>query len=145
MGEKADLILYTKGEEQIKIHSLVLFVRCKDIFNEIIEENDSKKILSWPNISKNVAKSFFKFLYSGKLELELESPQEFQEVQYLCKNYPSLKTWVSFIENINFTDFGGFIDENDELPVLEGGATQNLSQLLELLEEDKTEDSTSIR
>ena len=62
-GDQSDLTIYCREEEKLKAHSLVLFVRCKEMLNEIIVENDSQKILTWPNISKHVAKSFLRFLY----------------------------------------------------------------------------------
>ena len=62
-GDQSDLTIYCREEEKLKAHSLVLFVRCKEMLNEIIVENDSQKILTWPNVSKHVAKSFLRFLY----------------------------------------------------------------------------------
>ena len=146
-GDRADVTIYARNEFELKAHSLVLFVRCKEALSEMIEENQSKRILSWANVSKHVAKSFLKYLYSGKLELELESPQDYQDAQYLCKSYPKLKTWVSFITNIKCPDNGGFFDseqENEEKIKDNSeelhGPTQNLDQLLELLDDEKEED-----
>ena len=62
-GDQSDLTIYCREEEKLNAHWLVLFVRCKEMLNEIIVENDSKKILTWPNVSKHVAKSFLRFLY----------------------------------------------------------------------------------
>ena len=146
-GDRADITIYARNEFELKAHSLVLFVRCKEALNEIIEENQSKRILSWANVSKNVAKSFLKYIYSGKLEIELESPQDYEDAQCLCKNYPKLKTWVTFITNIKCPDNGGFFDSeqedeeeiNDNADELQG-PTQNLDQLLELLDDEEEED-----
>ena len=148
-GERSDVTIFVRDEKVLKAHSLVLFVRCKAIMNDLVEENDSKQMISWPNVSKEVARSFLRYLYSGILELELETPEDFKDAEYLSQTYPTLKPWVEFVQSIKRPDFGGFIEEveenagdvanENEKPIL--SATQNLSRLLGLLEDDDDDEA----
>ena len=65
-GEYADIDIFARDEEKIAAHSLVLHVRCPKMIKLGIYENE-KQIISCPEVSAYVLRSFLKLLYTGKL------------------------------------------------------------------------------
>ena len=65
-GEHSDITVFAREEEKLTAHSLVLQVRCPKLLLLAIFENDNR-IISIPEVSAYVLKSFLKLLYTGKL------------------------------------------------------------------------------
>ena len=66
----------------------------------VTHTNDNiQKILQWTDISTNVARSFFSFLYSGKLNLDLETFEEWNEAKILGEIY-DFKLWRCYVESL---------------------------------------------
>ena len=61
-GSKTDLVIYARDEEAVHAHSLVIFTRCKRLFDNVIVENGQKQVISLPEVSKNVVTAFLKYL-----------------------------------------------------------------------------------
>ena len=59
-GLRTDLTIYCREEEAVQAHFLVIFARCQTMLEDVIEENNDKKVLSVPEVSKNVMKSFLR-------------------------------------------------------------------------------------
>jgi hypothetical protein len=66
----SDITVFVKDEHKIPAHSLVLYVQCPDILDDvIIEESDtskSKKMLMWLEYSYEATLAFLKLIYSGQ-------------------------------------------------------------------------------
>ncbi len=148
-GEKSDLTIYTRDEEKLQAHSLVLFARCKSLLDDVILQG-TESFLSIPEVSKNVMTSFLRYLYSGRVYLVLDSDQDLQDAFYLSEKFPKLVHWRNSIRN---QDLRGFIEEDEDVEASDHGdkinleASQNLSNLLEILEEhaeDDTQDEKSL-
>ena len=84
---------------------------------------------------------FLRTYFSGKLELELETPSDLTEAKSLSQSYPKLKAWTSFIESITTSDLErGFLqnpegdteEEEVEEKAIIGEATQNMAFALEV-------------
>ena len=61
-GSKTDLVIYARDEVAVHAHSLVIFTRCKRLFDNVIVENGQKQVISLPEVSKNVVTAFLKYL-----------------------------------------------------------------------------------
>ena len=57
---------------------------------------------------------FLRTYFSGKLELELETPSDLTEAKSLSQSYPKLKAWTSFIESITTSDLERGFLQNPE-------------------------------
>ena len=80
----------------------MILARCKDVLDEVVSGNVGEipwKILQWSNISINVAIGFLNFLYSGVLDLELKSFEEWEQAKLIGQKY-GLDLWISFIESL---------------------------------------------
>lgn len=65
----SDVTIFSKDEHEIPAHTLVFYVQCPDILNDIIEESNSfksKKIIMWLEYSYEACLAFLKFIYSGQ-------------------------------------------------------------------------------
>ena len=95
-----------KGGDIIRVHSLVLVARCREIINEVFEVEGTKCHERWSHLSKNVVYSFLSYLYCGSIEIELQTPEDIESAKYFVKNYPNLNSWRTFINFIidNDTD-----------------------------------------
>lgn len=145
-GSKSDLIIYVRGEEMIQAHELVLMARCSNLLDGIIEEaGNDKKILSIPEVSKNVMMSFLKYLYGGQVYLVLEDEQDLEDAKYLAKLCPQLEHWKTSISDQSLRGFISDSEENSEnqqqrFEESKLIASQNLSNLLNILEEENSEE-----
>ena len=101
-GEHSDITIILNGDERIHAHFLVLFARCKEICDQIIEANGSKYLEIWSHLSKKVVLSFLSYLYCGKLDLELDTSDDLDAARYFNHAYPNLEIWRSYrLENYN--------------------------------------------
>merc|ERR1712004_145251 len=77
-----------------------------------------------------------KLLYTGRLYVTLRNESDIQDVKYLASTFPQVDQWRVFVENINNPSFAGFMElsEDDAEPEI---ASQNLSGLLDILEEEE--------
>ena len=135
-GEKSDVIIYARDEEEIKAHTLVLHVGCPKLLRDSMLENDTQ-IITCPEASAYILKSFIRLLYTGRLYVTLRNEQDIQDAKYLAKRFPRVEQWRKFVENINNPLFAGFL-EQEEAETEAEIASQNLSGLLEVLEEEMT-------
>ena len=83
---------------------MVLLARCKEMLNNVTQVKDGeiiRKTIQWTNISKKVAMSFLKYLYSGVLELDLESYsfEEWEEARSIGQIY-EMELWNYLIESL---------------------------------------------
>lgn len=101
------MLIYARGEKVIKAHFLVIFARCRNLLDELIEEN-KQKIVYCPEVSKSVMEAFLKFVYSGQVEFALETEQDLIDAQFLAQKFPNLKSWVRAVKN---PEYGGFIQD----------------------------------
>lgn len=66
----SDLTIYAKDEHEIPAHTLVFYVQCPDILDDVItEESDkckSKKMLMWLEYSYEACLAFLELIYSGQ-------------------------------------------------------------------------------
>jgi len=88
------------GSEKIKAHYLVLVARCKIDPDEVLEANGHKYLERWSHLSKRVVKSFLSYLYSGKVDLNLNSNEDFESAKYFYQNYGHLEGWKLYIKSI---------------------------------------------
>ena len=134
-GEKSDVTIYARDEEEIKAHSLVLHVRCPKMLRSSMLENDAK-IISCPEVSAYILRSFLKLLYTGRLYVTLRNESDIQDAKYLASTFPQVDQWRVFVENINNPSFAGFMELSEDDAEAEI-ASQNLSGLLDILEEEE--------
>ncbi len=81
---------------------MVFWVRCKQALDEVVRANvgeTSWNILQWSTISVNVATGFLIYLYSGVLDLELKSFDEWKQAKLIGQKY-DLDMWNNFIESL---------------------------------------------
>ena len=89
-----DVEVHTRDQDDcIRCHSLVLLARCKDILDEVTTETcrtrdgiSSKKIISWPSVSKEAAETFMLYLYSGKVAT-VETKSAYDGLLMLSRKY----------------------------------------------------------
>ena len=93
------------GGHIIRVHSLVLFARCREIIDEIFEVDGTKCHERWSHLSMSVVSSFISYLYCGSIEIQLETHEDIETAKYFVKNYPNLNSWKTFIN---------FIIDNDD-------------------------------
>ena len=74
LGEDSDVRILVKGEE-INVHHLVLTARCKEISNEVFCANGRKYHERWSHLQKPVVEAFVSYLYTGIIDVELDSSQ----------------------------------------------------------------------
>ena len=139
-GDKSDVLIYARDEEEIKVHALVLHVRCPKMLRSSMRENDTQ-IISCPEVSAYILRSFIKLLYTGRLVVTLRNENDIQDAKYLANTFPQVDQWRTFVENINNPSFAGFAMEEDE--DIAEIASQNLSGLLDILEEEETSENES--
>jgi hypothetical protein len=123
-GEKCDLTIFTRGEEKIRVHSLVLWVRNRKILSEVIEENEKTKILSWDDISKKVAKQFLLYLYTNKLPERIDNGTDFKDMKLLAKKYPIFQDWKDFVKSFDGQDFPEVFDFDEQQNDVSTGKTR---------------------
>ena len=75
-----------------------MFARCNKILEELTHASDFK-IIQWTNISKNVAHSFLRYLYTGVLNLEIDTFVEWNEAKSIAEKY-GLALWKCFVESL---------------------------------------------
>jgi hypothetical protein len=89
-GEKSDVIIYCKGEREVRCHSLVLLVRCKKILGEmIVSENakgESETVLTWSDVRMEAVVAFVGYLYCGKVG-EVTSKAGIKDLKRLAMRY----------------------------------------------------------
>ena len=88
------------GGEKIQAHYLVLVARCKIQPEEVLEANGHKYLERWSDLSKKVVKSFLSYLYSGTIDLELNSTEDLNSAKFFYKNYSHLEGWKLYIKSI---------------------------------------------
>lgn len=80
----SDITIYSKEEREIPVHSLVLFVQCPNILDDVIVEelntSERKKMIMWLDYSYEACFSFLELIYSG--QESCISPEYRNE--YLC-------------------------------------------------------------
>ena len=103
-GKHCDITIILNGGERTHAHFLVLFARCKEICDQVIEANGSKYLEIWSHLSKKVVLSFLSYLYSGKLDLELDTSDDLDAAKYFNLEYPHLGIWKSY-------RLGNYIDQ----------------------------------
>ena len=82
-------------------HSLVLFVRCSRILDELTKAKIGEipwDVLNWSGISKNVAIGFLRYLYSGIWDVELNSFEDWEQAKSIGRKY-DLDWWSSYVES----------------------------------------------
>lgn len=101
----SDITIYSKDEHEIPVHSLVLFVQCRDILDDVITEelntSKTKKMIMWLEYSYEACFSFLELIYSG--QESCISPEYRDEYLNLGTRYNILMTinnedklgWVS--------------------------------------------------
>ena len=81
---------------------MVIWARCKEVLDEVVSGNVGEipwKILQWSNISMNVAVGFLNFLYSGVLQLDLNSFEEWEQAKSIGQKY-KMDVWNNFVESL---------------------------------------------
>ena len=104
-GHHTDITI-TSGREKIQAHYLVLVARCKIDPEEVLEVNGHKYLERWSHLSKTVVKSFVSYLYSGTVDLNLNSLEDLESAKYFCKNYCHLEGWKLYIKSIIAENLG---------------------------------------
>ncbi len=86
-GTRSDTIIYTKDQNEIKCHSLVLLARCKSVLDLAMEVKDDQgknsNVIPWHNISSNVTLAFLRFIYANELPETIASMSDFRNFQVL--------------------------------------------------------------
>ena len=80
--KRTDLTIFVKGERDIKCHSLVIFVRCRKIMDEIIEqksEGAGEQIIIWDSIDYDVATDFLRYIYTAEVPKHIQSKAALQQ------------------------------------------------------------------
>lgn len=108
----SDLIIYAKDEHEIPAHSLVFYVQCPDIFDDVVTvESDtckSKKMLMWLEYSHEACLAFLELIYSGQ---ESIVKPEFK------KDYLLLGTRYNILMTVNDDEkHGWFSKDTDKIP-----------------------------
>ena len=88
------------GGERIQAHYLVLVTRCNIQSDEVIEANGRKYLERWSHLSKKVVKSFLSYLYSGIIDLDLNSMEDLNSAKFFYKTYTHLESWKLYIKSI---------------------------------------------
>lgn len=100
----SDITIFAKDEREIFAHTLVLYVQCPDILDDIItEESDtckSKKMVMWSEYSYEACLAFLKFIYSGQ--------KSFIETEFR-EDYLSLGTRYNILVDINDDENQGWV------------------------------------
>ena len=99
IGEHSDITIIIE-DERIPVHFLVLFARCRDILDEVIQVNGQKYIERWSNLSNKVVKSFLSYLYGGIADLKLTSTEDLNSARFFSENYPKLEGWKLYVKSI---------------------------------------------
>ena len=66
----------------------------------MIEANGLKYLEKWSHLNKKVVKSFLEYLYSGTIDLELNSTDDLNSAKYFYKTYSHLESWKLYIKSI---------------------------------------------
>lgn len=108
----SDLIIYAKDEHEIPAHSIVFYVQCPDILDDVVKvESDmcnSKKMLMWLEYSHEACLAFLELIYSGQ---ESIVKPEFR------KDYLLLGTRYNILIAVNDDEeHGWFSKDADKIP-----------------------------
>lgn len=100
----SDITIFAKDEREISAHTLVLYVQCPDILDDIITEDSdtckSKKMIMWLEYSYEACLAFLKFIYSGQ--------KSFIDTE--CReDYLSLGTRYNILVDINVDENHGWV------------------------------------
>ena len=147
-GERSDLVIYAKDEEQIRCHSLILFARCSRILDEAVAESDSDRrinpIIPWHTIPMPAAKVFLRYVYGGILDCVTDR-SVFNTVPSLAKSY-QIDSLVMKLSKINPGELE-YVDEEEDflaLPIVVIRDVFNVDSLKneEKLDEDDDGDNS---
>ena len=76
-GSRSDLTIYSKNEEPLKCHSLILYARCKQILEEIVmqkaQNGHEEAVICWNSYDYSVANKLLRYLYCGKLPNDINN------------------------------------------------------------------------
>lgn len=85
----SDITIFSKDEQEIPAHILVLHVQCPDILNDIITEESgthkSKKMVMWSEYTYEACMAFLELIYSG--QEQLISPEYRKDYLHLVTRY----------------------------------------------------------
>ena len=156
-GSRSDITIYSKNEEPLKCHSLILYTRCKKVLEDVVSQKtisgDVEAMLCWNSYDYCVVKSIIRYLYCGKLPCDIRDGKEWKQHKTLSDSY-GISEYSKYIEEYNKSTFlaeaandissndkhdttGGFLEnsnlitENDQdFDENKEGTTQNLDLLL---------------
>ena len=89
-GERSDLVVFCKGEREIRCHSLVLLARCRAVLRDVISskntDGEDEGMIAWNESRPEAARAFLEYLYSGRVG-EIASKPALNDLRALAKQY----------------------------------------------------------
>lgn len=139
----SDITIYTKNEQNIYAHKLVLYVRCRSILQDTIKEveNDNKctEIIMWMEYNYKAAIAFLEYIYGAVApDVKKLNDNEMEHLKNLCLRY-------------NLVELKNLIDDiytKDKIVKLEcennNGSSLNTSKLPTFYNNNNTSSSADI-
>ena len=89
-GEKSDVVVFCKGEREIRCHSLVLLARCRAVLRDVIAaknpEGEDESMIAWNDSRPEAVGAFLEYLYSGRVGAIASKPA-LNDLRALAKRY----------------------------------------------------------
>ena len=89
-GEKSDVVVFCKGEREIRCHSLVLLARCRAVLRDVIAANNAEgedeSMIAWNESRPEAVRAFLEYLYCGRVGAIASKPA-LEDLRALAKKY----------------------------------------------------------
>ncbi|XP_068215658.1 serine-rich adhesin for platelets-like isoform X2 [Palaemon carinicauda] len=133
-GEESDVTISVNGDEELNAHSVVLLARCPELYSDV---KNSKRRLTWNEVSYEGAYIFLVYLYTGDCKIKTKDDPLWMDVFDLALKYKS-EELISFLESLYKIGNSPVKEGSSSLNGLEFSAAKVLPKNLEPVEKTHT-------
>lgn len=100
---QSDVTIICQNDKEVKCHSLILFVRCPLLQEDVVTEESngrSQRVIAWPDVSEEATKLFLSYLYSASLPYDIDKQTVLNQLRNLAKKF-KVKMLHDFLREFN--------------------------------------------
>ncbi|XP_046740080.1 uncharacterized protein LOC124407705 [Diprion similis] len=93
----SDILVIIKGDTELPAHRLVLFVRCREVLDDVVPNNHVLDRIYWPETEVSAASAFLEYIYCSVIMEYVsvfDDPNTLSEVKALARKYKLQRLFV---------------------------------------------------